>query len=111
MHDVSCVLLSKSYKKDENGNILKDKNGRESFEVIEQEIPILGTEKVWKNEFYKASQVNLKPSIRIKISSLNYENQTELIYMENYYTVIRIDGDNDDEIILICERKANNVKY
>lgn len=25
MHDVSCVLLSKSYKTDENGNILKDK--------------------------------------------------------------------------------------
>lgn len=110
MHDVSCVLLSKNYKKDENGNILRDKNGRECYEIIEQEIPIIQTEKVWKNEFYKASQLNLKPSIRIKISSLNYSDQEELKYMGKYYTVIRIDGDNDDEIILVCERKSNNVK-
>ena len=63
MHDVSCVLLSKNYKKDKNGNILKDKNGRESFEIIEQEIPIIQTEKVWKNEFYKASQLNIWENI------------------------------------------------
>ena len=111
MHDVSCVLLSKNYKKDKDGNILKDKNGRESFEIIEQEIPIIQTEKVWKNEFYKASQLNLKPSIRIKISSLNYSNQEEIQYMGKHYTVIRVDGDNDDEVILVCERKSNNVKY
>ena len=110
MHDVSCVLLSKNYKKDKNVNILKNKNGRESFEIIEQEIPIIQTEKVWKNEFYKASQLNLKPSIRIKISSLNYSNQEEIKYMGKHYTVIRVDGDNDDEIILVCERKSNNVK-
>ena len=111
MHDVSCVLLSKNYKKDKDGNILKDKNGRESFEIIEQEIPIIQTEKVWKIEFYKASQLNLKPSIRIKISSLNYSNQEEIKYMGKHYTVIRVDGDNDDEVILVCERKSNNVKY
>lgn len=109
MHDVSCVLLSKSYLKDKNGNILKE-NGRERFEIIEKEIPIISTEKVWKNEFYKANEQGLRPSIRIKISSLNYNDEEELIYMGKHYTVIRTDGDNDDEVILVCQRRANNVK-
>ena len=57
MHDVSCVLLSKSYKTDENGNILKDKNGREISQTKEIEIPVICVEKVWKDEFYKANQL------------------------------------------------------
>lgn len=109
MHDVSCVLLSKSYLKDENGNILKQ-NGRERFEITERPVPIISTEKVWKNEFYKANEQGLRPSIRIKLSSLNYNDEEELIYMDKYYTAIRVDGDNDDEVILVCQRRANNVK-
>lgn len=109
MRDVSCVLLSKSYFKDENGNILRE-NGREKFEVIETTIPIIGVEKVWKNEFYRANEQGLRPSIRIKVSSLNYNDEEELIYMGKNYTVIRTDGDNEDQVILICQRRANNVK-
>ncbi len=108
MRDVSCILLSKSYLKDENGNILKEK-GREKFKIKELEVPIISTEKVWKDEFYKANEQGLRPSIRIKISSLNYKDEEELIYMGKNYTVIRVDGDND-EIVLICQRRANNVK-
>ena len=33
MRDVSCVLLSKSYRKDENGNILRGTYGREISDV------------------------------------------------------------------------------
>lgn len=110
MHDVSCVLLSKSYKTDKNGNILKDKNGREVSEIKEIEIPIISVDKVWKDEFYKANQIGLRPSIRIKISSLNYNDEEELIYMNKNYTVIRTDGDNHDEVVLVCQRRANNVK-
>ena len=110
MHDVSCVLLSKSYKTDANGNTLKDKNGREFSEIKEIEIPIIFVEKVWKDEFYKANQLGLRPSIRIKISSLNYNDEEELIFMNKHYTVIRTDGDNDNEVVLVCQRRANNVK-
>lgn len=109
MRDVSCILLSKSYKTDENGNILR-KNGREEYETKEIEIPIISTEKVWKDEFYKANQQGLRPSIRIKINSLNYSDEEELIYMNKQYTVIRVDGDNEDEVVLVCQRRANNVK-
>lgn len=109
MHDVSCILLSKSYLKDENGNNIRQ-NGREQYEITENEVPIISTERVWKNEFYKANQQGLRPSIRIKMSTLNYNDEEELIYMGNHYTVIRTDGDNDDEVILVCQRRANNVK-
>lgn len=109
MHDVSCTLLSKSYLKDEKGNILTE-NGREKFEIKKLEVPIISVEKVWKNEFYKANVQGLRPSIRIKLSSLNYNDEEELIYMNKGYTVIRTDGDNEDEVILICQRRANNVK-
>ena len=109
MYDVSCILLSKSYEKDKKGNIVI-KNGREKYKVIKKEIPIISTEKVWKNEFYQANQQGLRPSIRIKISSLNYEEEEELIYMDKIYTIIRVDGNNEDEIILVCQRRANNVK-
>lgn len=109
MRDVSCVLLSKSYLKDENGNIIRQ-NGREQFTIIEIEVPIISVERVWKDEFYKANQQGLRPSIRIKMSSLNYNDEEELIYMNKNYTIIRTDGDNDDEVILVCQRRANNVK-
>ena len=109
MRDVSCILLSKSYLKDDNGNILKE-NGREKYEENRKEVPIISTEKVWKNEFYKANEQGLRPSLRIKMSSLNYNDEEELIYMGKEYTVIRTDGDNEDEVILVCQRRANNVK-
>lgn len=109
MRDVSCILLSKSYKIDENGNTLI-KNGREVYEIKKTETPIVSVEKVWKDEFYKANQQGLRPSIRIKISSLNYNDEEELIYINKHYTVIRVDGDNEDEVILVCQRRANNVK-
>ena len=110
MRDVSCVLLSKSYRKDENGNILRDISGREISDEIRVEVPIIHEEKVWLDEFYKANQIGLRPSIRLKISSLNYNNEENLIYMGKEYTVIRVDGNNADEIVLICQRRAKNVK-
>lgn len=109
MRDVSCTLLSKSYLRDEYGNILKEK-GREKYEIKEIPIPIISVEKVWKNEYYQANQLGLRPSLRIKISSLNYNDEEELIYMDKNYTVIRTDGNNEDEIVLVCQRRANNVK-
>ena len=109
MRDVSCILLSKSYLKDDNGNILKE-NGREKYEENRKKVPIISTEKVWKNEFYKANEQGLRPSLRIKMSSLNYNDEEELVYMGKEYTVIRTDGDNEDEVILVCQRRAHNVK-
>lgn len=102
MRDVSCKLLSTTYKKDKNGIQILDK-------IEEKEIPIIDEEDIYANEYYQANQNGYKPTLRLVISSLNYNNEQELIYMDVKYTIIRIQKKNLDELILICERKINNV--
>ena len=109
MRDVSCTLLSKKFIKDKNGKVLKE-NGREKYIEECNLIPIISTEKVWKDEFYKGNEQGLRPSLRIKVSALNYNDEENLIYMGKEYSVIRVDGNNEDEIILICQRRKHNVK-
>lgn len=103
MRDVSCKLLSTQILKDSIG-APKAKN------ITETEIPIIKVEDVYANEFYKANEQGYKPTLRLKISPLSYENQSELIYMNQTYTIIRAQESTADELILICERKVKNVK-
>ena len=102
MRDVSCKLLSTNYEKDEKG-VLKP-NG-----TIEREIPIIKIEDIYAKEYYEASQAGYKPTLRIRISALNYNNETEVIYMGTTYTIVRTSEPYADEIVLICERKIKNV--
>lgn len=99
MIDVSCKLVSYNFTQDEIGN--------ETVEETLVEIPIIRVEDVYADEFYKASQQGLRPTLRLRISSLNYNNERELEYIGNRYTVIRTQ-ELMDETILICERKVNN---
>lgn len=103
MRDVSCKLLSTQILKDSIG-APKAKN------ITETEIPIIKVEDVYASEFYKANEQGYKPTLRLKISPLSYENQSELIYMNQTYTIIRVQESTADELILICERKVKNVK-
>lgn len=103
MRDVSCKLLSTQILKDSIG-APKAKN------ITETEIPIIKVEDVYASEFYKANEQGYKPTLRLKISPLSYENQSELIYMNQTYTIIRAQESTADELILICERKVKNVK-
>ena len=102
MRDVSCKLLSTS--------ITKDNIGVQKQVITEIEIPIIKVEDVRANEFYKANEQGFKPTLRLRISSCNYTNQNELVYMNITYSIIRTQEINPDELILICERKAKNVK-
>lgn len=102
MRDVSCKLLSTNYEKDKKG-VFKP-NG-----TIEREIPIIKTEDIYAKEYYEASQLGYKPTLRIRISALNYNNETEVIYMGTTYTIVRISEPYADEVVLICERKIKNV--
>lgn len=101
MIDISCKLLSTT--------ITTDSIGVEKVTTIEKEIPIIKVESVYSNEFYKANEQGFKPTLRIRISTLNYENEPELIYKDTTYTIIRTEEDYD-ETILICQRKIKNVK-
>lgn len=101
MRDVSCKLLSTK--------LIEDDIGVQKEETIENEIPIIKVEDIYANEFYKANEQGYKPNLRLRINNLNYDNQSELIYMNTTYTIIRTQEITTDELVLICERKIKNV--
>lgn len=102
MRDLSCKLLSTQKTKN---NIGVEKPSI----VIEKECPIIKIEDIYANEYYQANQSGFQPTLRLKVSKLNYEDEPELIYMEKTYTIIRIQETSPDELVLICERKVKNV--
>lgn len=101
MRDVSCRLLSTTSK--------TDSIGVQKEVVTEVEIPIIKVEEVYANEFYEANEQGFKPTLRLRINALNYNNEKELIYMGTTYSIIRTSEPYADEIVLICERKVKNV--
>lgn len=101
MHDVSCILLSTTLK--------TNSIGVQKEETSKNEIPIIRIEDVYADEFYKANERGHKPSLRLVISSINYNDEQELIYMKKTYTIIRTQEITADELILVCERKLKNV--
>lgn len=102
MRDIACTLLSTTIEQDDIGNEIETVNKRL--------IPIIKVEDVYANEYYQANQQGFKPSLRLRISALNYKDEEELIYMKKVYSVIRVQEPNADEVVLICERKIKNVK-
>ena len=101
MRDVSCKLLSTQ--------IIEDSIGVQKENTIEVEIPIIKVEDIYASEFYQGNEQGYKPTLRLRVSNLNYDNQSELIYMNKTYTIIRTQGITADELILVCERKIKNV--
>ena len=102
MRDVSCKLLSTT--------VQEDSIGVQKEVVKETEIPIIKVEDVYANEYYEANQAGYQPTLRLRISVLNYSNEKELIYMNTTYTIIRVQEITADELVLVCERKIKNVK-
>lgn len=102
MRDVSCKLLSTK--------IVQNEIGVEQEVNEEKEIPIIKVEEIYSNEYYEANQAGYKPTLRLRISALNYNGETELIYNRITYTVIRPTEPYPDEVVLVCERKIKNVK-
>lgn len=91
--------------------IISNEIGVQTKQTIESKpIPIIKIEDVYADEYYKANQAGYKPSLCLRISSLNYDNQEELIYMNTIYSIIRVREKTADELILVCERKIKNVK-
>lgn len=101
MRDVSCKLLSTTLQADTIG-VQKEVQ-------TEVEIPIIKVEEVYANEFYEANEQGFKPTLRLRISTLNYNNEKELIYMGTTYSIIRPSEPYADEVVLVCERKVKNV--
>lgn len=102
MYETSCKLIKKKIEKNEIG---VEKSTKEEIEI-----PIIKIENVYAKECYEANQAGFQPTLRIKVSALNYNNEEEVIYKGTTYTIIRNDEANPDEVTLICERKINNVQ-
>ena len=101
MRDVSCKMLSTT--------ITEDNIGVQKEVTTEIEIPIIKVEEIYAKEFYEANEQGFKPTLRLKISALNYNNEKELIYMGTTYSIIRPSEPYADEVVLVCERKVKNV--
>ena len=101
MRDVSCTLLSTS--------IQSNSIGVEEEVQTQIECPIIKIEDIYANEFYSANEQGFKPTLRLRISALNYNDEPELVYMGKTYSIIRTQEPEADELILVCERKVKNV--
>ena len=101
MRDIACTLLSTTIEQDDIGNEIET--------VKKRLIPIIKVEDVYAKEYYEANQQGYKPSLRLRISALNYKDEEELIYMNKTYSIIRVQEVTADELVLICERKIKNV--
>ena len=98
MTDWTTKLVTKQYVIDAIGN--------QKLQENYTEIPIIDVEDVYQSEFYNASQQGLKPTLRLRISDLNYNEEPELIYMNSRYSIIRVDKVSNEEIALICEKRS-----
>ena len=72
------------------------------------EIALLKVEDVYAREYYEAEEHGHKPTLRLKLNALNYNNEKELVYMDEVYSIIRSQNTKIDEVVLICERKIGN---
>lgn len=100
MRCVSLTLLSTT--------IISNEIGVQEETTNEFEIPIIKIEDIYANEFYEANEQGFKPELRVRISAYNYNNEQELIYNGEHYTVIRSQYPKADEVVLICERKVKD---
>ena len=58
------------------------------------------------NEFYNATMSGLTPSCEFVVKRLNYKGESELIYGNTLYEIIRtVDPKNKYDIVLVCAKK------
>lgn len=91
-------LLSMEITEDDIGNQISSSKTSKKCYAKKQSIRT--------NEFYNATMNGLTPSCEFVIKRLNYSGESELIYNNELYSVIRtIDPKNKFDIVLVCARK------
>lgn len=61
---------------------------------------------VKRGEFYNAVEVGITPSVEFVIKRLNYNNEEELLWNNERYSIIRTaDPENKFDIVLVCSKK------
>lgn len=61
------------------------------------------------NEYYSAANAGLSPTCEFVIKRLNYNGESELIWNNETYSIIRtVDPKNKFDIVLICSKKIGD---
>lgn len=98
-YDHELVLISETIQEDEIGNRIP----------IETRKTILCDKKsAGRNEYYQAAAAGLKPELVLIVHAYEYNGEQLVEFEGKRYSVIRIYELNDEEIELVCERKAGN---
>lgn len=92
-------LISQKKERDNIGNIVSSYKTSNKIFAKRQSVKI--------SEFYNAVQVGLSPSIEFVIKKLNYNNENELEWNNEKYSIIRtIEPKNKFDIVLVCQKKT-----
>ena len=91
-------LIAKVKGEDEIGNIASSSETSKKCYAKKQSIRT--------NEFYNAIEVGITPSIEFVVKRLNYNNEEEIEWNGDRYSVIRtVDPKNKFDIVLVCSKK------
>lgn len=91
-------LITKELKEDEIGNI------NSSFDLYKK--CYAKKQSVRTSEFYNATMIGLNPSVEFVIKKLNYSGESELLWNDERYEVLRVvEPKNKFDIVLVCSKK------
>lgn len=91
-------LITNELREDEIGNI------NSSFDLYEK--CYAKKQSVRSSEFYNATMIGLNPSVEFVIKKLNYSGESELLWNNERYEVLRVvEPKNKFDIVLVCSKK------
>lgn len=84
--DDVCYLVSYESKKDDIGNQIK---------TPVETLCYCSKTSTSANEYFKARQQGLKPSLKLAVDTLSYDGETQVKYEDDMYDVYRVYGRAD----------------
>lgn len=91
-------LITNKLEEDEIGNI------NSSFDLYNK--CYAKKQSVRTSEFYNATMVGMNPSVEFVIKKLNYSGESELLWNNERYEVLRgVEPKNKFDIVLVCSKK------
>lgn len=91
-------LQSQTMEKDDIGNTIPSSTISNKCYAKKQSVRT--------NEFYNATMTGLTPSCEFIIKKLNYKGETELLWNNTLFEIIRtVDPKNKFDIVLVCAKK------
>lgn len=92
-------LITNIKEEDDIGNNIASSNASKKVFAKKQSVRT--------NEYYNAISIGMSPSIEFVIKKLNYNNEEEIKYNNEIYSVIHVvEPKNKYDIVLVCQKKV-----